>query len=339
VAQGLIESTLVDVEEVVGRLLAVQAQDGRGARLAIRPRLGPKAKEAGASAVDQALNDGSLVIGWLNRGTLHLVRAEDYRWLRDLTAPRQVTSNQTRLRQEGVSEKQADKGVESIVDRLADGPATRSEIRELLEGQGIPVEGQALVHILFFASLRGLILRGPVKEGEHAFVLVEDWLDPQPEVDPDAALAELARRYLAGHGPATDRDLAKWAGVTLGQARKGLQAITDELTEEESGSGTLLDLKGRPEPGGEPAPRLLGAFDPILHGWESREWLIPDEDGRKVVTTNGIFRPTILAGGRIVGTWTMPGGKVELAPFDRLDRSLEETLNEEASRVCDYLGV
>jgi hypothetical protein len=225
-----------------------------------------------------------------------------------------------------------------IVRRLADEPATRAEIRELLESQGIPVAGQALVHILFFASLRGLILRGPIKEGEHAFVLVDDWLDPQPELELDTALAELARRYLAGHGPATERDLAKWAGVTLGQARRGLKEIGDELVECETDSGVMVDLKGRPEPDGEPPPRLLGAFDPILHGWESREWVIPDDEARNVVTTNGIFRPTILDGGRIVGTWTMPGGKVKLAPFEELNRKTTAALDDEAEAVVRYLA-
>lgn len=334
-AQGLIDSELDDASGVVGRLLAVQAQDPRGARLAIRPR---RSRPGSAAEIDAGLNDGSLVIGWLNRGTLHLVRSEDYRWLHSLTSKRQMTSNRTRLRQEGVSENQAERGVELVVDRLADGPATRGEIRGLLENQGIPVAGQALVHILFFASLRGLILRGPMKAGEHAFVLVDDWLDSEPESQHEVALAELARRYLAGHGPASERDLAKWAGVTLGQARKGLELIGDELIEVETESGATVDLKRRPEPDGGVPARLLGAFDPILHGWESRDWLIPDRDGRKVVTTNGIFRPTILVENRIVGTWTMPGGKVELAPFAELDRKARATLSEEAEAVVRYLA-
>src|SRR5580704_4858425 len=79
--------------EVVGRLLAVQGQDPRGARLAIRSR------SAGLTAadVDKALTaDRSLVITWLNRGTLHLVRAEDYAWLQAVTTPQLATTSARR---------------------------------------------------------------------------------------------------------------------------------------------------------------------------------------------------------------------------------------------------
>ena len=334
-AQGLIEPAAATPGQVVETLLAVQAQDGRGARLAIRPRLSERVTEPSASMVDAALDEGSLVVNWLNRGTLHLVRAEDHGWLHALTAPRQATANQTRLRQEGVSEKQADRGVGMIVDRLKDGPATRGELKEVLAAEGVPVAGQALVHILLFASLQGLILRGPTLGGEHAFVLVEDWLGPQGEVDLELAAAELARRYLTGHGPATDRDLAKWAGVNLSLARKGLAAISGETVEADG----RLELKERPSSTVAEAPvRLLGAFDPVLHGWTDRAWILPDEATRKVVTTNGIFRPTILAGDRIVGTWTMPSGRVELAPFGKLDRKTVAALEVEAERVRRYLG-
>lgn len=351
-AQGLTDTELADPTAVVDRLLAVQAQDPRGARLAVRSRLADSVENPSASAVDEALNDRSLVVGWLNRGTLHLVRAEDYRWLHALTAPRLATTNRTRLRQEGVSPGQADRGVKLIARQLADGPATRAELQGSLESAGIPVAGQALAHILLFAALQGLILRGPMSGREQAFVLVEDWLEPTAAVDPETALPELARRYLAAHGPAGDRDLAKWAGITLGQARRGLKSIAAEPVEigekarlgEPVTGGDLVDLKSRVGTGesgfGEAEPvKLLGAFDPILHGWASRDWIIPGATEREVVTTNGIFRPTILAGNRIAGTWTMPSGKVKLTPFDRLEPTVERASNLDAKRVRAYLGV
>ena len=103
-----------DPETVVRRLLAVQAQDARGARLAVRSR------SVGTSAadVDDALNSRSMLIAWLNRGTLHLVAADDYWWLHPLTTPQLETGNRRRLRQEGVSAKQADRGVEIVTDAV-----------------------------------------------------------------------------------------------------------------------------------------------------------------------------------------------------------------------------
>src|SRR3954467_13177361 len=132
------------------------------------------------------------------------------------------------------------------------GPPPRHQRRERVAAAGVRTEGQALVHVLLLASLRGLIVRGPMTEGKHAYVLVRDWLGEPGPVDRDAALAELARRFLAGHGPGDDRDLAKWAGLPLRDARAGLAAIGSELDERPDG---LVDLRGRPPAAGPPPPR------------------------------------------------------------------------------------
>ncbi len=224
-------------EDVAERLLAIQGQDPRGARLAVR------ARTAGLTAadVDRALTeDRSLLITWLNRGTLHLVRSEDYPWLHALTTPPLLSSSSRRLRQEGVPPDAAERGVETIERSLVEqGPLTQARLRERLDSAGVRTEGQALVHLLFLATLRGIAIRGPMAGREHAYVLVRDWLGPQGPVDREEALAELARRYLVGHGPAEDRDLARWAGLPLRDARAGLAAIASALVEREDG---LVDL-------------------------------------------------------------------------------------------------
>src|SRR3954471_10207811 len=116
---------------VAERLLAVQGQDPRGARLAVRSR----SEGLAAADVDRALTeDRSLLITWLNRGTLHLVASEDYPWLQMLTTPPLRTSCATRLRQEGVSEAKAERGVETIERALAEeGPLTRAQLKERLQ--------------------------------------------------------------------------------------------------------------------------------------------------------------------------------------------------------------
>jgi hypothetical protein len=158
---------------VAQRLLAVQAQDPRGARLAIR------ARTAGVSAadVDRALTiDRSLVIGWLNRGTLHLVRSEDYAWLHALTTPQLFTGNARRLQQEGVTPPAAERGVGVIERSLAEeGPLTRMQLRDRIAASGVRTEGQALVHLLMLTCLRGIAVRGPMFARHQAYVLVRDW--------------------------------------------------------------------------------------------------------------------------------------------------------------------
>src|SRR5439155_4362698 len=133
--------------------------------------------------------------------------------------------NARRLRQEGVTEAAAERSVAIVERALADeGPLTRAQLGERLAAAGVRTQGQALVHLLMLACLRGLTVRGPMIGREHAYALVRDWLGEARPVDRDRALAELARRYLAGHGPAGDRDLARWAGLPLRDARAGLAA-------------------------------------------------------------------------------------------------------------------
>ena len=318
--------------DVVGHLLAVQAQDPRGARLTIRSW----ASGSHAADVDRALTDDrSMLVTWLNRGTLHLVRSEDYWWLHALTAPPVAQGNARRLAQEGLTADEADRGV-AVIERAlaADGALTRSQLRDRVAAAGVRVEGQALVHTLLLASLRGLVVRGPMIDGEQAFVLVRDWLGtPPPAIDRDVALAELARRYLSGHGPASDRDLAKWAGLPLGQARKGLAAIGSQLATCADG---LVDLAGRPPPSPMPPPRLLGPFDPLLLGWVSRAMILGADQA--IVAVNGVFRPFALAGGRAVATWSMVAGRVSLRPFGRLTRAVSSALAAEAADVERYLA-
>src|SRR5260370_28257860 len=138
--------------------------------------------------------------------------------------PEGGTGNPRRLAEEGVPPGEAERAVAVVRAALAaDGPLTRSRLRERVAAAGVRTEGQALVHILALASIRGLIVRGPAARGEQAFVLARDWLGaPPPAMGREAALGELARRYLAGHAPAADRDLARWAGIGLADAPLGL---------------------------------------------------------------------------------------------------------------------
>jgi hypothetical protein len=329
-AQGLSGPPLKTPEQVAERLLAVQGQDPRGARLAIR------ARTAGLSAadVDRSLTERrSLVITWLNRGTLHLVRSEDYPWLQALTTPPLLTSCARRLCQEGVSEAQAERAVATITSAIAEeGPLTRDQLRERLRTARVPTEGQALIHLLFLTALRGLTVRGPMVGRQHAYVLVRDWLGPQPAIDRDAALAELARRYLTGHAPADDRDLARWAGLPLRDARAGLAAIGSELRRRPDG---LLDLAGRKRTRPIPPPRLLGAFDPLLLGWTSREEVVGPH--KLLVTNNGVFRPFALVDGRAVAVWGLTKGRVRIEHLGKVTKVAAAALEADAREVERFM--
>jgi hypothetical protein len=320
------------VAGVAAHLLAIQAQDLRGARLAVRLR----SQGLVAVDVDAALSDErSVVVAWLNRGTLHLVPSADYWWLRELTVWRLRTGNRRRLAQEGVSPQEAERGVGAIGDALSNGPHSRAELKAVLDRSGVPTAGQALVHLLIAASIAMPLVRGPLRGGEHCFVDARDWLGGPPDgLDREEGLRRLASRYLVGHGPAEATDLAKWAGVGLQEARRGLAAARDEVS---TVGADLFDLAGRGLSSVLPGPLLAGPFDPLLHGWASNAEILDGRSG--IVTTNGLFRPFALIDGRAAATWGLAGGRIVIRPFRSIGRHERQALQSEAHAVLAYLGL
>jgi hypothetical protein len=295
------------VADVAQRLLAVQTQDLGAGMLSLRARI-PKLT---IPDVHQAINDRAVVVTWVNRGTIHLLRPDDLPWLLALTAPTQRTGALRRLKAHGLTLESAERAIDVIVETLADeGPLKREDLRARVKQAGFEAEGQALVYLLFHASYEGRIVRGPVVGRQHLFARTEDWLGRLPAPpDRGKALAELARRYLAGFGPATEADLGYWAGLPLRDARAGLAAIADEL---EHHDGGLVDLRQRADAADRLPPKLLPLWDDLLVGWKDKTWL---GDGGRVFA-GGVIGPAATRAGRVVGKWSARAGKVTVEPFE-----------------------
>jgi hypothetical protein len=295
-------------EGVAERLLAVQTQDLGAGMLSLRARV------PGLTIPDvhREIAERSVVVTWVNRGTIHLMRPEDMPWLLALTAPTQQTGILRRFAEHGFGLDTADRAV-AVIDRALaeEGPLKREDLRDRVKAAGFMAEGRALMHLLFYASYRGVTVRGPVVGRQHLFVRTEDWLGKQPRVERDKAVAELARRYLAGFGPATDADLAYWAGLPLRDARAGLHAIARELTHHEDG---LVDLARRDRAPAKLPQKLLPLWDDLLVGWKDKSALVgSDHVGR--VFSGGMIGPAATRAGRVVGRWSSAGGKVAVEPF------------------------
>ena len=99
---------------------------------------------------------------------------------------------------------------------------------------------------------------------------------PSPRrLDRDEALAELALRYFTGHGPATERDLAYWATLTLGDVRAGLAQATDRLDSFEHDGRTFWHAPADPPAtGGSPAGHLLQILDETYRGYQDSRWVL-----------------------------------------------------------------
>ena len=285
--------------------LALQAQDLRAAQLALRARVPALTPQD----VDAALNERAFVVAWVNRGTLHFVCPEDVHWLVALTAPTQAAAVKRRLKLDGIEPRQAQRAIKTIGRALADdGPLTRAQ---LVERTG--VEGQPFIHLAFAACYEGVAVRGPLVGRQHAYVRTEDWIGPSPKrIDRDASLAELARRYLAAFGPATEADLAYWSGLPKRDARAGLESIARELVQHDRG---LVDLKKRRAAPARAPAKLLPLWDNYLLGWKDRAFQI-DPQHTLNIYANGMIGPAASRGGMLVGRWTAPKGRVQIEPFD-----------------------
>jgi hypothetical protein len=290
-----------DAADVVRRLLAVQAQDARAWPLALRARGVPAAVGDPVAAPDLGARE-DLVTAWLLRGTLHLVAAEDHGWLLALTGHLVTRHSARRL-----AELEVDPEDTAVVLRaLDDGPRTRPEVAAALDAAGVRADGQRTPHLLALAAAGGGLVLG--LDGRYRRVAAAS-----PAPDRDAALAELARRYLRGHGPADARDLAAWSGLALRDARAGLAAIAGELADAGDGRAVLADA---PPPPDRALPEvLLPAFDPYLLGWRDRGFAVPPEHARTVHPGGGVIRATIVADGRVTGTWRRDRGRVVREPF------------------------
>ena len=250
--QHLVWPGAVSAREAVGSLLAVQAENPSQAAWAVASRT-PNPDQADLAAL---LDGGAVLRTHVLRPTWHFVQAEDIGWLLDLTGPRvrRITGQQLRDTH-GLDERSIGHAVAAVMEALASrGQLTRVQLADELRERGIGNSGQMLMILLAHAELDGLICSGPVAGGEHTYVLMDERVPASRRLGRAEALAELALRYFTGHGPATERDLAYWASLTLTDVRAGLQQVRDQLSSFQHDGRTFWHPPGEP-PSGPRSPR------------------------------------------------------------------------------------
>ena len=272
-SQHLVMPHAASAGEVVGSLLAVQAENPSQAAWAVaaRTRLPDPADLA------TLLYEGTVVRTHVLRPTWHFVRADDLGWLLDLTGPRvrRVTGQQLR-NVHGLDEHSIDRAVAAVTEALASRrQLTRAQLSDELRERGIASNGSMLMILLAHAELDGLICSGAVVDGEHTYALVAERVPTPRRLDRTQALAELALRYFTGHGPATERDLAYWATLTLTDVRAGLHQVRDRLDSFHHNGRVFWhapdDPPNRPQ---EPAGHLLQVLDEIYRGYQDSRWVL-----------------------------------------------------------------
>lgn len=327
--------------EIVRWMLAMQAQDLPGAKWAVGIRV-PGTTEA---AVDAACNAGEIARSWPMRGTLHLVPAEDLGWMLQLTATRALASAASRRAVLGIAAADVERAREVAVASLAGGRVlARDAILAAIAAGGVRTDGQRGYHLLWYLAQTTTLVLGATEARQQTFALLDEWVPEPRRLEHDEALGELAFRYFRSHGPATMRDLARWSGLTMRDVRRGLAVCDGQLVELEL-DGVTYHLAPETLAAAPPAPRvhLLPGFDEYLLGYGDRSAALAPEHGTAVVPGgNGMFLPTIVAEGEVVGTWrrTIKAREIVLdaMPFDPLPGPIREGLVEAARGYGAFLG-
>jgi len=329
-------------EEVVRWMGAVQAQEYQHALWAV----GLRTKSATAEDVEQAIADGKIVRTWPMRGTLHFVPAEDAKWMVKLSAPRLVAGAKRRLEQLELDEHILDRCKMLFYDALKGGRRLpRPEMLKLLEDAGISTRNQRGYHILWRASQDGLLCIGPRQGKQQTFVLLDEWVPNSKELSREESLAELAGHYFVSHGPATLQDFAGWAGLTVSEARVGLESIKQELISRTIDGKEYWMTGASPNRGAHDpvGAYLLPAFDEYLIGYKDRSAVLTGDGMQSIIPySNGMFLPVILYEGLVTGTWqwTIKKQAVEVAlrPFVPQD-DLKESAAAALERFSRFVNL
>jgi len=300
-AQRLIGARFPRPVDVVAHFGAVQAQDYRGALWGIAQRT-DGAREAD---VEAALEARVMIRTWPMRGTLHFVAAADARWLTRMLAPRVIRRAASRYRELQLDARTLAKARRVVERALAGRTLTRAELYAALARGGVSPAGQRGVHVVGWLAMHGVVC---LARGQ-TLALLDEWIPRSRELVGDEALGELARRYVASHGPALDRDVAWWTGLTLTEARRALAIAAIVAVD------GYYRVRG-PTVRRAPRVHLLPAYDEYTVAFRDRAAIL--DPAHAAATRNGIFSPVVLVDGRIAGTWKRVKGQVVVSALHSL---------------------
>jgi len=311
-SQGLTPPACADPAALVRWLGAVQAQDFLGSLWALGSRL-PGTTEAD---IERAIADRAILRTWPMRGTVHFVAAEDARWMTGLLAARVVARNGSIYRNAGLDDAAFAHGRELLTRALANGqPLTRTAIYATLEEAGFATARMRASHLIGRLAQEGTICFGPRAGKQPTFVLLDAWAPQQHTPARDEAIAALTLGYFRSHGPATGRDFAWWSGLRRAEIAGGLADVRGRLSAETIDGTTYWRGETPSEGSVTPALHLLPPFDEFLVSYKDRSAVLDPAYAGLWAERDHLSSSTIVAGGRVIGSWkrTLGRGGVTIA--------------------------
>jgi DNA glycosylase AlkZ-like len=328
--QLLLDRADLPIPRAVERVAGIQSQYAPSTYVGLWTRLDGLARDDLTSALDRR----RVVQGTLMRGTIHVVSHRDYpsmaaavrdarrRWWlrsrRDVADERRMRTTARRLRA-----------------LLADGPLPRGELTRRLGVDGTTWNGVSLWVDMVRVPPSGTWNR----RSADLYGLAETWID-MPDVDPDDGIRLLVRRYLAGFGPSTVKQIAGWSGLPVPKIEAVLGGMRLSRFRTEGGH-PLVDVPGAPIVEGDaPAPvRFLPTWDATLLINERATQILPEPLRPLVFDTKTPHSvPTFLVDGQVAGTWRFTDDRIAIEPFATLPRVVRRALDDEAERLRTFHG-
>lgn len=309
-AQRIAGSGMAGAAEAVHWMAAMQGQDLHGALTSVAIRT----ESRSLADVEAALNDGSVVRSWPMRGTLHLVAAEDLPWMLRLGSPRILAGAAARRDHLGLDLDTLEAARELAIEALAGGKElARKELLAVWEEAGLAIGGQRGYHTIWYLAQTGTLCFGPMRDREQLIVLLGEWIPEPRRIEGEEALGEWAWRYFRSHGPATVKDFARWTNLAAADVKVGLAVAHARLAHVEVDGVEYLMDPDTPERlaafrNDARGMFLLPGFDEFILGYRDRRACLAAEFATRIVPGgNGVFRPTIVSDGQVVGTWSHQG--------------------------------
>jgi len=340
--QGLSKIIFKDATDIVAQLGAVQAQDYAGAKWALGQRL----KDSSDAALDKAFADGSILRTHLLRPTWHFVSPDDIRWLLMLTGPRVHAVSAYMYRQSGLDKVTFIKSNATIEKVLRDGKQlTRAELASALSKAGIKADGFRLGYLMMYAELEGVICSGARRGKQFTYALLEERVPPAKTITHDEALAELIKRYFKTRGPATLQDFCWWSGLTISDAKRGVEMIESRLgSEAMNGQTYWFDESRSFKKEKSPTAHLLPNYDEYFIGFRDRSAI--GEVAHRVGIKGddpALIAHIIILDGQIVGGWRRTLEKntvaIELILITDLTKPEKAAIEKTAESFGKFLGL
>jgi len=221
---------------------------------------------------------------------------------------------------------------------------TRDELRKDFEKARILTDGdQLMTYLMMNAELDGLVCSGPRRGKQFTYALLDERVPPAKALERNEALAELARRFFSSRGPATVYDFAKWSGVTMTDARTGLDNVKAYFEcEIVDGKEYWLDSSHEYSFSRSTTVHLLSVYDEYFSGYKGRSAVINPEDEARLSAMGSALGYVVLDG-RVVGVWKRrlehDAVVIKAGIFCRLSKAEDRAIRAAGRAYAAFLGL